>query len=169
MTAAGRDDGFQSAPGHKPTFHFNPNGTSRFHHRSENTVDHIFRENPEISKRIQIHFQRLCFQAQSVRLVTNDNCPKIRQARFGANRREFRKPQLNRVAGVLVFPTLNFRERRANSRSSMTLCVTAFCHLIWRCGPDLNRRIEVLQTSPLGRLGTAPCGARHHSRNFRLL
>ena len=27
---------------------------------------------------------------------------------------------------------------------------------IWRRGSDLNRRMEVLQTSPLGLLGTAP-------------
>jgi hypothetical protein len=37
---------------------------------------------------------------------------------------------------------------------------TIHCHNtmlnIWRRGSDLNRRMEVLQTSPLGLLGTAP-------------
>jgi hypothetical protein len=78
------------------------------------------------------------------------------------------QPSLS-VSGALRNFETKFFSWRARQRIAIRLlqgektrCTACKCHhhseirAIWRRGSDLNRRMEVLQTSPLGLLGTAP-------------
>lgn len=81
-----------------------------FHKIIENAVRHVFIERTDVPVRLEIHLQRLQFEASLVGDVADRQCAEIRLTGFGAQGRELRADRFHHIIAVRERVLESFQE-----------------------------------------------------------